>query len=63
VQGMQNTVAETIFIRTADMYGCETWSLILREEHRLKVSENRNRRLEKTKRCRATLLVHFAKHN
>jgi hypothetical protein len=23
------------------LYGCETWSLILREEHRLKVSENR----------------------
>jgi hypothetical protein len=22
-------------------YGCETWSLILREEHRLRVSENR----------------------
>jgi hypothetical protein len=23
------------------MYGCETWSLILREEHRLRVFENR----------------------
>jgi hypothetical protein len=23
------------------LYGCETWSLALREEHRLKVSENR----------------------
>ena len=23
------------------LYGCETWSLILREEHRLRVSENR----------------------
>jgi hypothetical protein len=23
------------------LYGCETWSLILREEQRLKVSENR----------------------
>jgi hypothetical protein len=23
------------------MYGCETWSLVLREEHRLRVSENR----------------------
>jgi hypothetical protein len=22
-------------------YGCETWSLILREEHRLRVFENR----------------------
>ena len=23
------------------LYGCETWSLILREEHRLRVCENR----------------------
>jgi len=23
------------------LYGCETWSLILRKEHRLKVFENR----------------------
>jgi hypothetical protein len=23
------------------LYGCETWSLILREEHRLMASENR----------------------
>jgi hypothetical protein len=23
------------------LYGCETWSLTLREEHRLKVFENR----------------------
>jgi hypothetical protein len=23
------------------LYGCETWSLILREDHRLRVSENR----------------------
>jgi hypothetical protein len=23
------------------LYGCETWSLILRKEHRLRVSENR----------------------
>jgi hypothetical protein len=23
------------------LYGCETWPLILREEHRLRVSENR----------------------
>jgi hypothetical protein len=25
----------------AVLYGCETWSLILREEHRLRVFENR----------------------
>jgi hypothetical protein len=24
-----------------DLYGCETWSLTLREEHRLRVFENR----------------------
>jgi hypothetical protein len=23
------------------LYGCETWSLILREEHRLRIFENR----------------------
>jgi hypothetical protein len=26
------------------LYGCETWSLTLREEHRLRVFENRVRR-------------------
>jgi hypothetical protein len=26
------------------LYGCETWSLTLREEHRLRVSENRVQR-------------------
>jgi hypothetical protein len=26
------------------MYGCETWSLILREEHRLRVFENKGLR-------------------
>jgi hypothetical protein len=29
---------------TVVLYGCETWSVILREEHRLGVSENRVRR-------------------
>ena len=28
-------------ILSAVAYGCETWSLTLREEHRLRVSENR----------------------
>jgi hypothetical protein len=33
------------------LYGCETWSLILREEHRLRVFENRMlRRIFGTKR-------------
>ena len=27
------------------LYGCETWSLILREEHRLRVSKNRMLRI------------------
>jgi hypothetical protein len=29
------------------LYGCETWSLTLREEHRLEVFENREERTEK----------------
>jgi hypothetical protein len=28
-------------IMPVDLYGCETWSLTLREEHRLKVCENK----------------------
>jgi hypothetical protein len=31
--------------KTIVVYGCETWSLILREEHRLKVFENRMKRI------------------
>jgi hypothetical protein len=30
-----------IIILPVIMYGCETWSLTLREEHRLRVFENR----------------------
>jgi hypothetical protein len=30
-----------IVISPVVLYGCETWSLILREEHRLRVLENR----------------------
>jgi len=34
------------------LYGCETWSLTLREEHRLRVLENRvMRRIFEPKRC------------
>jgi hypothetical protein len=37
------------------LYGCETWSLTLREEHRLKVFENRVlRRIFGTKRDEVT---------
>jgi len=28
-------------ILPAGFYGCETWKLMLREEHRLRVSDNR----------------------
>jgi hypothetical protein len=30
-----------MIILSVVLYGCETWSLILRKEHRLKVFENR----------------------
>jgi hypothetical protein len=33
-------IYETIILPVV-LYGCETWSLTLREEHRLRVSENR----------------------
>jgi hypothetical protein len=37
------------------MYGCETWSLTLREEHRLRVFENRMlRRIFGLKRVEVT---------
>ena len=32
---------EKCFPLSLVLYGCETWSLILREEHRLRVFENR----------------------
>jgi hypothetical protein len=31
----------TLSILTVDLNGCETWSLTLREQHRLRVFENR----------------------
>jgi hypothetical protein len=38
------------------LYGCETWSLILREEHRLRVFENKVlRRIFEPKRDEVTL--------
>ena len=37
------------------LYGCKTWSLTLREEHRLRVSENRMlRRVFRPKRHEVT---------
>ena len=40
-------------ILPVDLYGCETWSLTLREERKLKVFENRVLRTPET--CRVTL--------
>jgi hypothetical protein len=37
---------ETIILPIV-LYGCETWSLMLKEEHRLRVFENRGEYLEK----------------
>jgi hypothetical protein len=36
-----NTRIYKTIILPVVLYGCETWSLTLREEHRLRVSENR----------------------
>jgi hypothetical protein len=36
------------------LYGCETWSLTLREEHKLRVSENRVLRIFGLKRDEVT---------
>jgi hypothetical protein len=33
-------ICKTIIL-PVDLYGCETWSLTLREEHRMRVFENR----------------------
>jgi hypothetical protein len=35
------TLLEILKILSVVLYGCETWSLALREEHRLMVFENR----------------------
>jgi hypothetical protein len=37
---MKNKVHETIIMPVV-LYECETWSLILREQHRMRVFENR----------------------
>jgi len=38
---IQNCKIYRIIILTAVLYGCETWSLILREERRIRLFENR----------------------
>ena len=50
----QDNLYITIIMPVA-LYGCETWSLILREERRLRVFENRVlRRVFKPKRDKVT---------
>jgi hypothetical protein len=39
-KNLKITIYKTIILPVV-LYGCETWSLILREEHRLEVFENR----------------------
>jgi hypothetical protein len=43
-------IYKTIFLPVV-LYGCETWSLILREEHRLRVFENKVLRIFGPKRA------------
>jgi hypothetical protein len=53
------------------LYGCETWSLVLREEHRLRLSENKMaRRIFGPKKgetgggriMRSLIFVRFSEH-
>jgi hypothetical protein len=39
-KNIKNRIYKTIILHVA-LYGCKTWSLTLREEHRLRVFENR----------------------
>jgi hypothetical protein len=53
-KNIKNKIYRTIILPVV-LYGCETWSLILREEHRLRVFENRVlRRIFGPKRDEAT---------
>ena len=53
-QNLKIKIYRTIILPVV-LYGCETWSLTLREEHRLRVSENRVfRRIFGPKRDRVT---------
>jgi hypothetical protein len=40
LKNVENKIYKTIILLVV-LYGCETWSAALREEHRLKVFENR----------------------
>jgi hypothetical protein len=47
IKNVKIRICETIILPVA-LYECEAWSLTLREEHRLRVFENSNGRLEET---------------
>jgi hypothetical protein len=40
IEKIKIKIHSTVILQVA-LYGCETWSLTLREEHRLRVFENR----------------------
>jgi hypothetical protein len=48
-KNIKNIISKTIILPVV-LYGCKTWSLTLREEHRLKVFENRVLRIFGSKR-------------
>jgi hypothetical protein len=48
-QNLKIKIYKTVILPVV-LYGCETWSLTLREEHKLRVSENRVLRIFGPKR-------------
>jgi hypothetical protein len=48
-KNLKNKIYRTVILQVV-MYGCETWSLTLKEEHRLRVFENRVLRIFGPKR-------------
>jgi len=53
-------IYRTIII-PAILCGCETWSITLREEHRLRILENREpRKIHRSKRQKVTEELHDA---
>jgi hypothetical protein len=49
IKNLKIKIYKTVILPVV-LYGCETWSLTLREEHRLRVSENRVLRIFGPKR-------------
>jgi hypothetical protein len=56
------TIYKTIILPVA-LYGCETWSLTLREEHRLRVFENRVFGPQRVEVIRGWRKLHDELHN